>query len=294
MSNNNKNSKSLNSIIKQSARVVGDKDNKVSKSKSSKKDKVLSTDSVTSDSPDFMTSSAIKLHDVIYPCKDKELYTRVMLKPHQMNDDLYLGLKKNLIDVVEGKCTKDGYVVKVYKIVEYKNGVIEPENFTGSAVYDVKYLAKVCSILKETIIVAKITSYVPNAGFALADFGPIVRIIFTKNERDINSKIFMIGNDKNIFHILTQKKLAVNDYVKIQIKSIKFSPGDTVIKCMGYLDNLADPEEIDLYAYKDDILKQAKQNDNLASVYFNEDNEIEDKNIDESFSKQSASNINDI
>lgn len=97
MSNNNKNSKSLSSIIKQSARVVGDKDNKVSKSKSSKKDKVLSADSVTSDSPDFMTSSAIKLHDVIYPCKDKELYTRVMLKPHQMNDDLYLGLKKILL-----------------------------------------------------------------------------------------------------------------------------------------------------------------------------------------------------
>ena len=217
-----------------------------------------------------------------------------MLKPHQMNDDLYLGLKKNLIDANEGKCTKDGYIVKIYKIVEYKNGVIEAENFTGIAIYDVKYLAKVCSILKETIIVAKITSYVPNAGFALADFGPIVRIIFTKNERDINSKVFSIGNDKNIFYISTQQKLGINDYVKIQIKSIKFSPGDTVIKCMGYLDNLADSEEIDLYAYKDDNLKLVKRSDNLSSVYFNEDNEIEDKNIDESFSKQNASTINDI
>ena len=212
-----------------------------------------------------------------------------------MNDELYLSLKKNLVEKIEGKCTKDGFIIKVYKIIEYKNGVIEPENFTGSAVYDVMYLAKICSILKETIIVAKITSYVPNAGFALSDFGSIVKIIFTKNERDINSKVFSIGNDKNILHIPTQRKIGINDYVKIQIKSIKFSPNDVVIKCMGYLDNIATPEEIEKYSYKDEFSKNQKQSDQVTSVYFNEDNEIEEKNIEESFIKQEqASNINDI
>lgn len=288
--------KSLNSIIKRSSVVKDEDSNKTSKGKSSKKVKSQQlTESATSDSPEYISQNPINLNEVVYPCKDEILYTRVILKPHQMNDELYLSLKKNLVEKVEGKCTKDGFIIKVYKIIEYKNGVIEPENFTGSAVYDVMYLAKICSILKETIIVAKITSYVPNAGFALSDFGSIVKIIFTKNERDINSKVFSIGNDKNILHIPTQRKIGINDYVKIQIKSIKFSPNDVVIKCMGYLDNIATPEEIEKYSYKDEFSKNQKQSDQITSVYFNEDNEIEEKNIEESFVKQEqASNINDI
>lgn len=287
-------SKSLKTIIKKSSVSRDDDTDKVSNKKKDKKSQQL-TESITSDSPEYLSQSVINLNEVVYPCKDEKLYTRVILKPHQMNDDLYLSLRKNLVDKIEGKCTKDGFIIKIYKIIEYKNGVIEPENFTGSAVYDVTYLAKICSILKETIIVAKITSYVPNAGFALSDFGSIVKIIFTKNERDINSKVFSIGNDKNILYIPTQKKLGVNDYVKIQIKSIKFSPNDTVIKCMGYLDNIATLEDIELYSYKDEFSKQQKQTEQLNSIYFNEDNEIEEKNIEESFVRQEqASNINDI
>jgi len=290
-------SKSLNSIMKRSSVVKDEESNKTGKEKSSKKDKKSQqiTESATSDSPEYISLNSVKLNELVYPCKDEILYTRVMLKPHQMNDDLYINLKKNLVDKIEGKCTKDGFIIKVYKIIDYKDGIIEPENFTGSAVYDVQYLAKVCSILKETIIVAKITSYVPNAGFALSDFGSIVKIIFTKNERDINSNVFSIGNDKNIVHIPTQKKLEINDYVKIQIKSTKFVPNDTVIKCMGYLDNIATPEEIEKYSYKDEFIKHQKNTDNITSVYFNEDNEIEEKNIDQSFIRQEqASNINDI
>jgi hypothetical protein len=65
---------------------------------------------------------------------------------------------------------------------------------------------------------------------------------------------------------------------------------------MGYLDNIATIDEIEKYAYKDDLILNIKQNEQQqTSVYFNEDNEIEEKNIDKSFITQDqASNINDI
>ena len=176
-----------------------------------------STEAESSDSIEYNTQN-IKIHELIDPCKDKILYTKIMLNPNQMNNDLYINLKKNLIEKLEGKCITDGYVIKIYKILEYTDGVIDAENFTGAAVFNIKYLAKICVAIKETTIIAKITEYLPNANFALAEYGNIMKIIFTKNERDVNTQHFTITNDKNILHIQSQKKLKINEYVKIQLK----------------------------------------------------------------------------
>ena len=247
-----------------------------------------STESDSIESTDVF-SVDINLNQLIYPCKDVVLYTRVILLPHHINNDLYINLKKNLIDKVEGKCIKDGYVIKIYKILEYKDGIIEPENFTGSAIYDVKYLAKICVALKESTIVAKITSYIPNANLLLAEFGTIMKIILAKNKRDLNEKNFIIGNDKSILHKPTQRKIGLNDFVKIQLKSIKFHHNDIVIKCMGYLDDIAYPEDIAEFAFKEDNgQKIQKQNESNKTIYFNEDNEQEDKNIENSIVNNSV------
>ena len=232
-----------------------------------------SPDSDSVELTDIMVED-INLNQLIYPCNDVELYTRVTLLPHQINNDLYINLKKNLVDKIEGKCIKDGYIMKIYKILEYKNGIIEPENFSGSAIYDIKYLAKICVALKESTIIAKITSYITNANLILAEFGPIIKIILAKNKRDLNEKNFTIGNDKSILHQLTQKKIGMNDYVKIQLKSIKFHHNDTVIKCMGYLDDIASPNDIEKCAYKDDNgpkVKMQTHNEINSTIYFNDD-----------------------
>ena len=53
--------------------------------------------------------------------------------------------------------------------------------------------------------------------------------------------------------------------------------------------------DIEKYSFKDDYLKNNKPNEEQTNVYFNEDNEIEENNIDKSFITQDqASNINDI
>ena len=264
-------SKSLKSLINKEDNVKI----KTTKKVQSKKDKNQSIESDTID------STEIKLNELIYPCKDEILYTKVVLYPYQINNDLYINLKKNLIDKIENKCTKDGFIVKIYKIIEYSNGIIEPENFTGIVVFNVKYLANVCIALKDTLIIAKITQYIPNANFILAEFNNIIKIIFTKNKRDINTKLFTIGNDKNLMYIPNQTLLQLNDYIKIQLKTIKFYQNDNCIKCMGYLEDLATLEEINNYTLKENnINNEIKQE--KTTIYYNEYDEIEENNIDKS------------
>jgi hypothetical protein len=290
-------SKSLKSLIKTSK-------NKNNTKISLNRPKPLSTvNEVSSDSSTIDSDSnleVIKLNDLIYPCKDEVLYTKVILHPHQMNNDIYINLKKNLVDKVQGKCTKYGYITKVYKIIEYVDGIIEPESFTGVAIYNVKYLANVCVALKDTIIVAKITSYIPNASFAVADFGPtplaqdpsiisksvnaspIIKIIFTKNEKDLNTEIFKLGNDRSIIHKESNKKLALGDYIKIQLKSIKLYQYDTIIKCMGHLNDIVTEDEMNKFAYKDENNKLEVSNSNATNVEFNEDDVTMETNIESS------------
>ena len=238
-----------------------------------------SSETESSDSIEYNTQN-IKINEVIDPCKDKILYTKIILHPNQMNNDIYINLKKNLIEKLEGKCITDGYIIKIYKILEYTNGIIDGENFTGAAVFNIKYLAKVCMAIKETTIVAKITEYLPNANFALGEYGNIMKIIFTKNERDINIRVFTITSDKNILHIQSQKKLQLNDYVKLQLKTIRYYHNDIYIKCMAFLDDYPSIDEIEKFAYKEENIIDNVV-DNKSMVYYNEDNEVQEININQ-------------
>ena len=56
----------------------------------------------------------------------------------------------------ENKCNKYGYVIKIFKIIEYDNGVIEPENFMAFAIYNVKYSARLCKPIENTKIICEI------------------------------------------------------------------------------------------------------------------------------------------
>lgn len=260
----------LNDIIVQARPKV--------KAKPKKQIKKIEKDTTESES---YNNIEINDNELINPCKDEILFTKITLRPDQMNNDLYINLKKNLIDKVEGKCISYGYIIKVYKILDYSNGIIEPENFTGSAIYDIKYLAKICVALKNSIIIAKITSYNQNLNFAVASFGNIKKIIFNKHERDLNINIFSINNDKSIVHLPTQKILKINDFIKVQIKSFKLLQNDVNINCLGYLYDIPTQEEINLYAYSDDFNINKEEN-NFSSINFNDENEIEEKNIAES------------
>ena len=234
-----------------------------------------------------LTITEPTMSGVIYPCKDDIIYTRIMLQPQQMNNDLYLNLKKNLIEKVESRCSKDGYIVRVYKILEYKDGIIEAENFTGSAVYNIKYLAKICVVIREMIIVAKVVSYVPETNFIVTEFGPIIKIISSKNYRDLNQLNFTILDNRSISHNKSEQTIKNDIYVKIQIKSVKFNQNDKNIKCMGYIYDIANADEIAKYSYREESSQIQKSVQQVSNVYFNDEEEIEDKNIETSLETKS-------
>lgn len=258
------------------------KPNKSSKSKSKSNNK---TDIITDDID--LTITEPTMSGIIYPCKDDILYTRIMLLPQQMNNELYINLKKNLIEKVESKCSKDGYIVRVYRILDYKHGVIEAENFTGSATYSIKYLAKICIVIREMIIVAKVVSYVPETNFIVTEFGPIIKIISSKNYRDINQSNLTILGNRSITHNHSDEIIKNDIYVKIQIKSVKFNQNDKNIKCMGYISDIASSNEIAKYSYREDNEQVQKGVQPVSNVYFNDEEEIEDKNIETSLETKS-------
>lgn len=240
-----------------------------------------------------LSETLIQTNNLIYPCKNDILHTKITLHPHQIQTDLYLNLKKNLINKVEKKCTKDGFITKVHKITNSSNGILSPENFTSAAVCDVEYVANICYVAVDIIIIAKIASSNTNMNFLLSVFGNIIRIITACNTRDLNTKVFTIGNDKSIIHIPTQHTITTGDYVKIQIKSIKFFQNDTVIKCMGVLYDMPTQEEIQKFAYKDDVINTVQFEEQTKNVYYNEENEIEDTVLQEQ-PKNENSNYNEI
>lgn len=224
-----------------------------------------------------------KNDEVVLPFKDEILTTQIVLFPHQLNNNLYMNLKNNLIEKVEGKCLKEGYINKVYKILEYDNGYIEPENFAGYVLYNIKYLAQICYAIKDIIIVCKINSYLPTTNFILSNFGnpAIIKVIFTKSVKDINVKKFKIDTDLNIYHIDTRKNLANDDYIKIQLKIVRYYLGSNIINAIGYLLDIATNEEIEKFGYQS-LNKINDNGDNkkiIKNIYLNEAEDIEDINI---------------
>ena len=123
--------------------------------------------------------------ELVSPYIDTELYSRVQLLPYQMNNDKYINLKINLKKKVEKKCNKYGYVTKVYKILNHSNGIIDPENFSASAVYNIKYSARICIPIEQTDIICKVDTL--SKVLIKASNGPILCII---KQTDVNNEYF--------------------------------------------------------------------------------------------------------
>ena len=217
---------------------------------------------------------------LIYPCKDEILKTKVILRPDQMNNDLYLNLKSNLIDNVEGKCMSYGFVIKVYKILEYSNCIIDPEDFSGNVVYNIKYLAKICISLVNTIIVGKIFRISDNEPIIIVRFGNIQNIIISKVENYINLNNFTIINN-NIIYKNTGKKLSINDNVKVLINSVKIINYNNLIMSIGFLNDIPSEQEVTSFGYTDNDDDNIINNNikNYKELNFNDDIGNRTKNI---------------
>jgi len=205
-------------------------------------------------------------NQLVLPIINTVLSTKVALQPKQMNNDIYYNLKYNIEKKVQGKCNEFGYVIKVLKIENYNDGEVEGENFTGSAVYNIRYLASLCIPVEKTQIICKIENI--NNAIILATHGPISCVITPDN---INTLIFVNEIGKYYYNLNTSRtELKKGDLVKLTVLSKKLYKNDIMIS-LGFLDQIAIQGEIDNY-YKPELFNPDQQvEETVELVEFHED-----------------------
>lgn len=217
---------------------------------------------------------------IISPFINMELHSLVVIQPYQLNNELYLHLKNNLIKTVVNKCNNVGYICKVNEIISYKDGKVEAEDFSGNIIFDVTFNANICIPIKDTNIVCKIESI--HKQLIIGNNGPIKCIIKTN---DIDQDNFEITGNGNIMVKLFNKSLQINDHVIINIRSHKSYVGDDKIGVMGYIYNIATEDDIKNYYYNkyiDDsaeisMLDTGSTKFSSDIVSMNEDNDTEEE-----------------
>lgn len=184
-----------------------------------------------------------KSNQIQTPYIDTSLISPIMLYPNQMDNKLYLNLKMNLINKLEGKCYKNyGYIVKIYKIDEISDGIIEAEDQSCSAKMIVKFTCRLCIPAKNKEIICQIDRM--NKALIGCINGPI-KIIITPDK--INKEKFFTDSNRNIRIKETSQVLLPDVYLRVLVLSSSFSDYDTKILTIGYLQDIANEHEINIY-----------------------------------------------
>jgi DNA-directed RNA polymerase subunit E'/Rpb7 len=210
------------------------------------------------------------MSEIVNPYKNTIFYTRVKLLPYQMNNELYINIKNNLKKKVENKCNKYGYINQVIKVLSYTDGTINPEDFTGSAVFDIKYSANVCKPIENTKIIVKIEKM--NNMAILAKNGPIKVVLKydkVSNKFKTVQGTLLYGNEQ----------VKVGDYLIISVLAKRFYNKDIFISVYGFIDDVPTEQEIkdNFEPNQEDVEIEEETSKFTEYVTFNEDDVVEDK-----------------
>lgn len=177
---------------------------------------------------------------LVSPYRNIKQYTRISIEPFNMNSDIKNNMKIVLKKKIEKKCNKNGFVDEVYRILEYSDGIMPPENLNGSVIYNVTYHCKICIPVENTIIIGQIR--VINQELIIATNGPIMFFIPKENIDTNNWDI-----PEGYLNKLNKKKLQRDDFVKIQIIDKRINQNDSQIKSIGKLIDFASSEDVEKY-----------------------------------------------
>ena len=202
------------------------------------------------------TSELIKTTNIHSPYINTYLLCPIMLQPNQMDNKIYLHLKSNLINKLEGYCYKNyGYINKIYSIDEISDGIIEAEDPSCSAKIIVKFTCNLCLPIINKELICKIDRM--NKALISAINGPI-KVIITADK--INKDNFFPDMNRNIRIKSNSEVVIPGMYIKILVLSKSFSDYDKNILVIGFMQNIATDEEIKEFAIHEN--KNTK-NDNL-------------------------------
>lgn len=177
---------------------------------------------------------------LVSPYRNIKQYTRISVEPYHMNSDIKNNMKLILKKKIEKKCNKNGFVDEVFRILEYSDGLMPPENLNGSAIYNITYHCKLCIPVENTVVIGLVK--VINQELVVAINGPIMFFIPKEN---VDTNIWDIPDgylNKN-----KKQKLMAGDYIKIQIMDKRINQNDSQIKSIGRLIDFASSEEAEKY-----------------------------------------------
>ena len=209
---------------------------------------------------------------LVSPYRNIKQYTRISVEPYHMNSDIKNNMKIILKKKVEKKCNKNGFVDEVYRILEYSDGIMQPENLNGAAIYNITYHCKLCIPIENTVIIGQVR--VINQELVVSVNGPIMIFIPKEN---VDTNIWDIPD--GYLNKLKKKKLTSGDYIKIQIMDKRINQNDSQIKTIGKLLEFATPDEVTKY-FGSKIMSDKNQPDTKSQDLADESNQIELVNTD--------------
>ena len=188
------------------------------------------------------------MSNLVSPYVNTEFHTRISLLPHQMNNEIYIHLKNNLKKKIEKKCNKYGYVTKLFKILDYSDGEIIPENFDSSSIFNIRYSCRVCLPIEQSEIICKVDFL--NKALIKAVNGPIISII---KMTELNTDKFSLNNKGDIVYNENNKIISVNNHIIIKVLGLNFFAGDERIIILASLEDI--PTDDQIKEYYDENLK---------------------------------------
>lgn len=179
----------------------------------------------------------------------------VVVKPEQLNNDLYMNIKDNLEKRLLGKVFRNyGLIEKIYGINKIGEGKIHQEDNNCNVYFDVDFNCRIIRPTNGNIIIAKIDSISPE--YIVLSSGEIKIIVKNKH---IGNK-FILDNIKGIYQNKeTGKVIDVGDYFKVEINKYQMVNKEKIIYVSGSIIEEATNEEVE--KYYDSVYGEIKEDD---------------------------------
>jgi len=222
------------------------------------------------------------------------LNTTVRILPQQMDNNIRKYIKTNLDKEHINKCFLDyGYITKIQEILPEYDADVVAEDPIACGLFKVKFLCTLCRPLLNSTIIARIQAV--TAPIIYLVNGPIDIII--KTSHNINKNSFVFNQKHNKWTVKKegeeQNKYIViipGQFMKVKILSKMIINKSEKIFCIGYLENIAQENEIKESMYQEkNIEKQTS-----IQEYLNLDKDIQKKEEEKILNQSLISDVSDL
>jgi DNA-directed RNA polymerase subunit E'/Rpb7 len=156
------------------------------------------------------------------------LVEKVKLAPKELHSAYQDVAKKRLMEKVEGKCTKHGFIRPgSVDVLTIYMGAVEAQTFRGYVTFNVRFRAEVCNPPIGAVITAKVSN--------INSFGVLCVCGFTdENKRHVSAlEIIVPKQSVSIKSEVDLMKLKLGQEVNIEIMGRKYELDDKRISIMG-------------------------------------------------------------